>query len=607
MIDKIASKYLKYYGEKYRKDELYVKELLGKMNLDGSFCDIDYSGKNGSYYNCLLHFDRINEIAFSEKYDDKAISALEFWYKEPRMDQNWWVNEIGIPMHLAISAIILREKLNGELKEKVLNSFNDFIKDEWTGTNRAWFAQNIIVRGIVSKDKTLILRGKKYLEDTIFISDTGKEGIQPDFAFAQHGAQVYNNGYGIPFICDNAIWIDIFSGTEFTFSKEKADILTSLLLDGNGHMCFCDIADFNTVGRDIVRGYGEKEGRAKRLLPAIRILKEVSERKSELEALEKFINGDKSAFDRTKMFTSLNILTRVKNGTYASVRFGSDKVMAGDISEGKIINGEDKLSGFRGCFCSQYMVTGMEYDKLFPLWNWAFLPGVTCPRIELPTERGAFMKSSFAGGVSDGTNGICAIDLNEDFSENGETVVFGGKKACFFIGNDIIHLGCGLYSKTSLNTTLNQCRSAGKFSVDGKKTDSFEGIAKRIFHEKIGYVFAKPQTVVINAEDRENGWGRITALSKDIFVRDKVFTAYIPHKDNKSYEYAVLCGVSEEETEKYIFPDFVNTEKVQAVKKDDLICAVFYEAGSVTVGGTTVSAVKPCFLIIENDRIIKMI
>ena len=115
------------------------------------------------------------------------------------------------------------------------------------------------------------------------------------------------------------------------------------------------------------------------------------------------------------------------------------------------------------------MVNGFEYDRVFPLLNWAFLPNVTCPEIELPTERGAVMKSSFAGGTSDGVNGVCGIDLNEDFSKDDEKVVFGGKKACFFVGDDIIHLGTGLYSETTLNTTLNQCAFEGEFSIDGEK------------------------------------------------------------------------------------------------------------------------------------------
>jgi len=605
VIDVIAERFLDLYRSDYA-DREKAAELAESMQSDGSWQDLDYEAEKLPLWKSMEHFSRLNYLAFCGKHDEKVIKGLEFWYKKERKDQNWWWNEIGLQLDLAVCATIFRDKLKGELKEKVSETFNEYVADRWTGTNRFWLAQNVIVRGIITGEPALIHRGKEYLEDTIYISKTGEEGIQPDYAFAQHGAQLYNNGYGRALVLDAGTWIAIFKGTEFAFAEEKIDIITNLILDGCGHMGFCEVPDFNSIGRDLVRGYKGRDTRMLGYLSAIETLKDISKRKAELETLEAFIKGDSRAFLRTKMFNSLNIMTGVKNGGYASVRFGSAEVLGGDVYDGKIINGEDRFSGFRGCFCAQYMVTGREYDRIFPVWSWAHLPGVTCPDIELPTERGAIMKSTFAGGTDDGENGVCAIDLKEDFSQGAEKVVFGGKKACFFIGNEIIHLGAGLYSETDLNTTVNQCIFDNSFNIDCESygMERVERSAKYIVHGNIAYIFAKPTEIVAKASHIDGEWNKITEMTETVKVSKDIFTAYIPQKTGDSYAYAVLLKEGEAAAKSYIFPEFVNTKKVQAVKRGDIICAVFYEAGSVNLDGIELTAENPCFVIAKNGEVI---
>ena len=603
MIETVAKRFLELYKNDF-DDSAKAEEFAKTMSPDGSWSDLDYEGATMPFWKCIRHFARLNYLAFAGKYDDQVIKGLNFWYLKERKDTNWWWNDIGIQLDLAVCGIILKDKLDADLKRKVSETFNDSISDYWTGTNRSWLAQNVIVRGMIAGEPELIHKGRKYLEDTVFISKEGEEGIQPDFAFAQHGTQLYNNGYGRALVMDVCSWIKVFEDTEFQFSKEKIDIITALLLDGCGYMGFCDVPDFNSVGRDLVRGYNGRDTRMKGYLNAIEVLKRVSPRKKELEELEKFINGDSRVFERTKMFSSLDIMAGVHNGGYASVRFGSDRVLGADVIDGKIINGEDSLSGFRGCFVSQYMVNGYEYDRIFPLWNWAFLPGVSCPETELPTVRGAVMKSSFAGGVDDGKNGVCGMDLNEDFSEGEEKVIFGGKKACFFIGGEIIHLGCGLYSKTSLNTTVNQCLFDKSYTVDGRSygMEKYTGRAKALLHGGIAYVFDGETDITAFAEHREGEWGRITAMHEKIEIARDIFTAYIPgNKEN--YAYAVLLNSDENSAREYKFPEYINTENVQAVKRGDLICAVFYKAGEYKLGDSVIGSRGPSFMILKGGKV----
>ena len=594
-IDNIAERYIGWFVGSYEKS--IAEKELETMMPDGYWEDIDYKGENKPYWQIVEHLRRINHIAVNKMDSGAVIKGLEYWYSEKRIDTNWWWNDIGFPMELAECGVLLRKELPPKLKKCLINTFNTDIEDKWTGTNRAWFAQNVIVRGILEESSDLLERGKRYLEENIYIAELGEEGIQHDYAFAQHGRQLYNNAYGLQILADCARWVNIFSGTKLAFDEEKIRILCDYLLDGCGRMCFLDVPDFNTIGRDIVRGFRGRDTRMRKLLPVIELLKGVSDRKDELSRLERFIKGDKKAWEHMKMFSSLNIFTSLKNGFYSSVRFGSRYVMGGDLSNGRIINGEDKLSGYRGCFVSQYMITGREYDRIFPLWNWSYLPGVTCPDKEVRTEQGAVMSTSLAGGISSGICGLCAMELEEDFSED-KKESFGGKKAAFFFGDEVVHLGCALHSDTDIHTTLNQCLFAGDFMADGVSCGigNIEGEFKHIIHGGIEYISLMPQRITVVAETRKEYWNRITEMSEKVLEENDVFTAYINHTDSDSYAYAVIPAAAKE----YLPPEYVNGNKVQAVKRGKQVCAVFYEAAEVRIGGIGIISDGPCFVVTDG-------
>ncbi len=605
IIDNIAKRYIEHFSQSYRND-LEAQKFLDTLQSDGSWADLDYAGKDMPLWQCVNHFIRLNAIVLAGLDKSVVIRGLDFWFSAPREDSNWWWNDIGFPMRCAFCVVAVKDNLPEELKNKIISIYNTEIAEKWTGANRTWFAQNIIVRGIISGCSELIHRGKTYLEETVFISNEGEEGIQPDFSFAQHGSFLYNYGYGLALLEDCCKWIDIFSGTEFQFKAEKINILCNLLLNGNRYMCYHSTVDFNTIGRNIVRGYNSEKRSIHFLDNVINVLRAETDFKKELDELKDYIHGNRETpgFVWTKMFPCLNFMTHLREGYYASTRFGSKFVLGGDISNGKCINNEGLLSGFQAYFLTHYLVDGDEYFKIFPLWNWALLPGVTCPEVELPTEQGAVMKSSFAGGVSDGVYGVCAIDLNESFGFD-KSFSFGGKKACFYFDNEIIQLGCELYSDSTLNTTLNQCHKKGKVIAD--KEPLQEGTHKiksnYVHHNKISYCFLEPTESVLSFGFKKGSWKRITEVSTEdpLEACGDVFTLYIPHTKSHTYAFAVLPNTSDSQACNYKAPLYVNTKSVQAVYKNGVFEAVFYQRGSLSIGDMRVTADEPCFVLINGN------
>jgi hypothetical protein len=95
---------------------------------------------------------------------------------------------------------------------------------------------------------------------------------------------------------------------------------------------------------------------------------------------------------------------------------------------------------------------GDEYKDIFPVWDWARLPGVTSPHHAFSSSGRSSQQTSFVGGVSDGTYGVSTMDLDVKDTQ--------AKKSWFWFDREWIALGTGIQSTnehpivTGINQTL---------------------------------------------------------------------------------------------------------------------------------------------------------
>ena len=82
---------------------------------------------------------------------------------------------------------------------------------------------------------------------------TTKEGIQPDSSFHQHGACLYNYGYGSQFAKNCSGMAVLVTGTRFAFPPETIKILAGYVLDGSQWMARRSAGDYGANGRGIAR------------------------------------------------------------------------------------------------------------------------------------------------------------------------------------------------------------------------------------------------------------------------------------------------------------------------------------------------------------------
>ncbi len=603
-----------------------VTAILPLLNDDGSFIGVDYADATRADWATIRHLDYVVILSFAYL-QDKSLGeyikrTMGYWFKYDFKNPNWWYNELGAPQKLRIIMLNASDILGDVINAKILSRLNDDIRPIWTGTNRMWFAENVIFKGVLSDDEELIKKGISFMSETIFVSELGKEGIQVDASFAQHGMQLNNNGYGKEFVQNTAKWFKVFNGTKFAFPPEKIKIITDLYLNGTSKMGRYDAMDPSSQGREIVRCYRDKDGEINyssmlHYLDAAKALIECNTDSSIKDRLQKtidfYLRKINDPFgDCNTAYPILKFMTHHRDGFYASVRMSSKDVKGGDADGPKPeqgpVNGENWLGGFCGYGVCVYMRNGREYDKIFPVLDWGRLGGTTTPHVELPTGHGVLSDTEFCDCVSNGRYGVSAADFKKTYDYGGETVSFGGKKAYFFFDECVFHLGADLHSNSEAEfiTTYDQCNLFGEVLADGKIIEpNGEYVSLDcdvVCHNQKAYINLDAAPLRLRAGQAHGSYRRImhSKSAPEGEVKQSTFTLIRPQTTD-SYIYAVMPNANITEAKQFIkrcpVKVIENSGNAQAVVYKNTLYAVFYKPYKFEYDGTTFSTDGPRILI----------
>ena len=277
-------------------------------------------------------------------------------------------------------------------------------------------------------------------------------------------------------------------------------------------------------------------------------------------------------------------------------------------------NGEGLLSTYLAEGANNIRVFGDEYYNIFPVWEWDKIPGTTTPEGEKRNsyvENGETGHTSFVGGSSDGKYGVMTY-LMDDHGVKAH-------KGWFLFDEEIVCLGSGIENSTQkkITTSINQCHLKNDVVLLSKRAkvkksddvsnfkQSYEGY---IWHNNIGYYLPAATRINMKAGVQEGSWNRINYNLSSNTITLPVFNLYIEHCFDAGadcYEYVLIPGKSLKQIKKYNPKNIQilsNTSSVQAVyhKRLDLLEAIFYESGSLTVRGKTLSVKHPCTLLVTN-------
>ncbi|MDF2441096.1 MAG: chondroitin lyase, partial [Abditibacteriota bacterium] len=438
----------------------------------------------------------------------------------------------------------------------------------------------------------------------IHIAGPNGEGIQVDWSFHQHGAVLYNGGYGAAFTSDCAQFIAYARGTRFAVADERLRLFENFLLDGQQWMVRGIFYDYSVIGRQIVRSNQTASG----LLRVTNILAAApGPRRAELANFYARLSGHANATSLTgnRHFWMSDFMTHHRPGYYTSARMFSTRTFNTD----GYINSEGKKSHHVADGVTYIFRRGDEYKDIFPVWDWRRVPGITAEQSAAPLDPARMQskgKTSFVGGVSDGTYGASAMHLLRE--------PLAARKAWFYFDDEFVCLGAGI-SSTSENTVLtsvNQALLSGEVRVSGQAAALARGEhelpnAQWVWHDGVGYLFPRPARVHVKNEAQRGSWAEIGAGADTPVSRD-VFSVWLDHGTRPSestYEYIVVPNSTPQtlaartKTRTNALEVVSNTPMLQAVRHRGakVLQAVFHQAGTLAGGpGWTVAADHPCLL-----------
>ncbi|MDW5290558.1 polysaccharide lyase family 8 super-sandwich domain-containing protein [Formosa sp. PL04] len=582
-----------------------VQLLLENINPDFSFADIDYTMHRKSNWNPRMHLTRLSILATAyenvkSKYyksEDMAktiVGGLNFWSYNNFYSDNWWQQEIGVPLSIGPTLVICESIIPDSTMTRSLKVM-DKSKIGLTGQNRIWLSGNVFVRELLRGNDSLITNAANTIKAVVVPSEPYQEGIQPDYSFHQHGPQPQFGNYGLHFSEDIIKWMFIFNNTDIAFSPSKIDLIRKLMFEGQQKVVYKGKYEVLATGRQIFpemvdgkkyRGPMAKYDLYKSLEQIFNAFDSQTNPESAPYEYIHFRNSDYSLY-RTDTF-------------FSAVRMSSQRVIGGEA-----LNGENQMGYYLGDGTNLIYRKGDEYHEIYPIWNWKKLPGTTTvqdtSKIPVLTVKGYNNESNFAGGLK-GTNvGITAFKYRRDSLQ--------ANKSYFFIDNKVYAMGSAISTDRNFDvvTTINQSLKNGAVSIAKNK-----GQISSVWHDSIAYVSLAKQHLNVTQGAQTGNWKKILAWSTDTIISKPVFDIEVNHgvkpKAGK-YAYVSVVGISEKEVKHVIktqLGDLIaHTNKVHALSfnQGKTIAIVAFEPCEVSIGPQQKLIIKtPCLLSLNKDK-----
>lgn len=583
--------------ERYPIEEGYVHELIGKMNPDGSWNDLDFADHSAGWVP-RIHATRILELAKVYRNPGHVLyqapkvaaaihKALAYWFRTKPVSSNWWYNEIGIPKLLGAAFVLFEDQLSAQEKEEAIAVMNH-AKIGMTAQNKVWLAGNVLVKGLLQGDLEMVEVARNAINEEIKMAFGKAEGIKVDWSFHQHGPQQQVGNYGAAFLATISFWVYVLDETSLALDKERFAIIDDYVYQGVRRILWKNKMDINNLGRQLYR-QAQRYKSFSTLFSA--------------NALAQAGKGGENSY-QTLLDENLGLTPPGLLGQYhfwksditihrcpdwmASVRMSSDRVIGTE-------SGTDNVKGYYLADGALYTyVDGEEYTDIFPCWDWRKIPGVTCYQEDKAVHVMGWLekqnKGSFVGNVNDGEVGITSMDLNRDG--------LYAKKSWIFTPDYVLCLGAGIRSDSNyyVNTSIEQAllrddllqlNSKGEWAVI-KDVDFGSKQVERFFHRCTGYIVLEGHGKGI-VEKRTGLWNDIMKIyPRSEEMTQQVYTFYLDHgklPQNDVYQYVILPGKNPEQVKAFELSSFhvvSNTPQCQAVRvSEDTYLLALYEAGAV--------------------------
>jgi chondroitin AC lyase len=447
--------------------------ILALMAPNGSFTDIDYHFSQPALWPAYNHSKRVEWLTAawitpgSKHFGDahtleRTLASLDYWlaFGTDFKQANWWWWTIGIPITLGISTNILAPHLLPNQTAAAAAQLALAHPKGFTGANLVWCAEGAIYRGLLEGNATLVAEALALSFATLAVTPGSAEGIKSDGAFFQHGAQIYNGGYGASYVQGIAMMLSWTRGTPLGLadSDPRVAVYSSLALDGTQRMLTYGappagspwgvaLYDVSVIGRDISRPYASNWGmqagpqaigsgvmpQGYGLTPAL-MAGVGGPRAAEFVAFAALLNGSATAAQGAAALLGNRVFHTADYAVHASaagdwaaspesggaappapgvgwvatVRAASTRTLRCEA-----INSENKQGAHLSDGALYLSLTGYESVDAFPAWDFQRISGTTVVAGAFTGTNGTGSAGTTAavGGASDGARGSAVLDV----------------------------------------------------------------------------------------------------------------------------------------------------------------------------------------------------
>ena len=599
-----------------------AKAFLKSQQTDGSWKDIDYQKTSITEWEPSKHFDRLLSMISGYIYDKNALyqdaslkkgidKALQYWSDNDFSSKNWWHNEIAIPKAIGVSLILMKfgkDKVPTDLEDALV--FKMIKGDPYTktGANKSDIAMHYFYRALITQDKNLLASSLEQLFYPVQLVD-GKEGLQYDYSYLQHGPQLYIAGYGEEFLKGISKVMAYVRETPYAVAPDRLELFSKFIRDTYLPIVRGGYIDFNVQGRGMTRPNILKKKAEVAVLKQMILVdpKNKDTWEKGIAKIDSSVRFDAHTETAHKHYWKGDYTTHLRKGYHFNVRLASDHTNKCETGNEENIYGKHLTDGV-----TNIQVFGPEYYNIFPLWEWDKIPGTTtrdAVKDEVLKEQwGTPAANKFAGGISASDYGVSAMKVDYD------GVV--ANKAWFFFDKEVVCLGSGISSQSAdpIVTTVNQTWLVDGAEYNGKairKSDSLAFTAQAndvIFHRQVVYQFPGTAHVRLTTKEQKGSWYRINKARSKAEQKGDVFKLWIDHgikPVNASYAYIVYPATGRLDDKEAAQIDILaNSDKVQAVRHRglDILQIVFYEAGEFEKDGVRIRVDEPVLIQLSGKK-----
>jgi hypothetical protein len=576
-IDLVRQNYIGYYtgagadvAAPRMKDALASLEAEARNDVrpgfllsNGSWSDLNYSETPSGTWSPWEHSKRLIVMAKAYRtpgqglYHDQtlrgqieaALSYTGVYYGMSSLPTgNWWFWTIGVPLDLGPTLVLMRGDIDPTVYNNCVQEIyfrigssptsRGIVGPVPTGENLAWSCFTHLTLGLLKDDASMLAPVRDAMAGVTMASAT-VEGIKPDASFQQHGAQLYTGGYGGSFANDVAQYTLLTRGTGYALTPGSLASFIDYLADGVIWSLYGNYFDVSVISREVARPSTSGFNGLAALLQgstvislrqreiqsaAAKLLQTWGGLPIELAGLATNIeqSGVAAAWPSGhRQYWMSDYAVHRRDGWFASVKMFSTRTKSGENTNNENLLGSRQSDG------RLYLVRdGDTYytRNVWPALDWTRLPGITVEQNgNAANDTYGYGSNRFAGGVSDGWNGIAAMQL----APLGAHMT--ANKSWFFFDDAIVCLAGAITSTDSnhVETIVNQWPvrdSSSQLLVDGTPAATRWALL-----DGIGYFFPTPAPLLTKRETRSGTWAALGGSTDTTPYSADVVTLWIDH------------------------------------------------------------------------------